>query len=386
MNAFVNKYNINIVNMIVTTANYKFKYPKIHTPKVCLSKEIERHKQHLYITNMVCKIFKKYNIKPKKNTLKVNVEKIICRFIISNLSEKICKVKDGLYHHHNNDVFFKQDISTIFIINKLQLDKIVKEINICKMFNLAIEKIKKYNDTSMKLIKTKNKNITYYSTKSSPKLSIPDIVKNKLLNRYLEYKENNTKKVIDFDEAVYMLLLRYYTFNSGNQQSGMPYEVRDKFKLINYDFECFASSLNHHLKYYCSMFYDIEKIFMSLGFFQNITYIKGCYMANPPYEINLLNKLVTKFIESCKSNEDIMFMFGLPDWERFGVKFDFLEKTKNSKFKKYEFKLPAYKYKWVNFMIPDSVVKIPSSYRFVLSNTKINKIKHHNYNKYWGTL
>lgn len=370
--------------MIVDNKYYKFKYPKIRVSNVSLAKEIERYNQHQKIRKNILSKFKKYKISPKKGNLKTNVNKVIYRFIISNLSQKILKLKDGLYHHNNNEEFFKKDISTIFKINEIQLKKLIKEINICSMFDKAIENISNCKNVKITLYKENKSKRLYLHTDISPKLYVPNIVKKKLKTRYLEYKKHN--KVISFDDAVYILLLRYHTLDSGNQQSGMPYLVRDKFKSLDYNFECFASSLNHHLKYYCSMFYDIEKIFMSLGFFQNITYIKGNYMANPPYELNLLNNLVDTVIKSCKSKQKITFMYGLPDWERFNAKFEFLEKTKNSKYKKYQFKLPPFKFTWVNFMEPDSVVKIPSSYRFVLSNEKIEKNKHHEINKYWGKL
>ena len=84
-------------------------------------------------------------------------------------------------------------------------------------------------------------------------------------------------------------MMRYNSLSSIGNQMGIPIDVKKKLKDCDVDFEGFASAFNHYCKYYCSMFYDIEKYFGSLGPYQNITYIKGIFMLNPPYEKNLLH-------------------------------------------------------------------------------------------------
>ena len=80
------------------------------------------------------------------------------------------------------------------------------------------------------------------------------------------------------------------------------------------------------------MFYDIEKHFGSFGSFYLIKYIKGFYIANPPYDDLLLNKMVNKFINNIsKSNEQLSFCYGLPNRGKYD-KFIPLEKTKKISF------------------------------------------------------
>jgi len=387
--------------MIVDTDLLNFKYIKIKTKPISLDAEIERYKQYSLIVKKVIRIFIKHKIKPKKNTLQNNVYKIISRFIISNLSvKKIKNLQDGLFHNYKSDESFRNDIKSIFIINDDKCDKLVKQINICKLFNRATRAIQSTKPTNAtndyKLEMDIGDEMIEYKLVGGiiQNLRIPVVVYEQLKNRYAEYCSVNKKdkfcQTNQLDNLVYILLLRYHTINSGAQQFGMPYSVRNKFQSIEFDFECFASTLNHYLKYYCSMFYDIEKYFMSLGPFQNIDYYRGRYMANPPYELDLLNGLVNKILYSIENSslkdKSLTFMFGLPDWERFNVEFDFINNVKKSKYKKYELKLPPYKYPWHNFMSPGSVVRIPSSYRMILSNEELPLDLIHEYNLYWSAI
>ena len=202
-------------------------------------------------------------------------------------------------------------------------------------------------------------------------LPIPKSVYEILKQRYSEYKAKYKHKY-KFDDLVYILLLRYNTFDSGGNQWGMPYVIREKFrKCIGFNFECFASALNHYYYYYCSAFYDIEKYFMSLGPFQNITYLRGAYMANPPYELHLLNSLVDTFERALTQHKSLVFMYGLPDWERYGNKVYFLDKSRESRYHKYHIKYDPYVWPWHDFM-SHAVMKIPASYRFVLANIDVD--------------
>ena len=49
---------------------------------------------------------------------------------------------------------------------------------------------------------------------------------------------------------------------------------------------------------YCSLFYDIDSKFGSFGNFNLIKYQKGFFIANPPYENELLEIMVNKFEDS----------------------------------------------------------------------------------------
>ncbi len=94
-------------------------------------------------------------------------------------------------------------------------------------------------------------------------------------------------------------------------------------------------------------------------------------MANPPYELHLLNSLVDAFERALAANKSLVFMYGLPDWERYGDKVYFLDKSRESQYHKYHIKYDPFVWPWHDFM-SHAVKKIPASYRFVLANVNFD--------------
>ena len=197
--------------------------------------------------------------------------------------------------------------------------------------------------------------------------TITDNLYNKLKRRFTEYKQK-VNHYYKLDDLIYCLLLRYHTLNSLGHQWGIPTNIKDQFTdNLHINFECFASSLNHYYKYYCSIFYDIEKYFMSIGYFQNVNYIKGFFMANPPYDIDLLHNMVNKFITSLdKSRENLSFIFGLPTW-KIDETYKLPLTVKNNKYCIYQIVFKDYQLLWYDF-IKEDFHRIPSSTRSVISN------------------
>jgi hypothetical protein len=340
-------------------------------------------------------------MKPKKRSLVDAVSRLMTDFIIYSRSGKITRMKDGFFHYEDADdatTTFAEYIADVFGASTEVAHQLAKQINIVGLFDSAIQRIadtrnskvkeyKKYDPARSKNVSSGSKNAlsgSHLLFESlgviKHRLTIPKSVYAILKRRYSEYKAKSKHKY-KFDDLVYMLLLRYNTFDSGGNQWGMPYAIREKFrKELGFNFECFASALNHYYYYYCSAFYDIEKYFMSLGPFQNITYRRGTYMANPPYEMHLLNSMVDTFERALTANKSLVFMYGLPDWERYGDKVYFLDKSRESPFHKYHIKYDPYVWPWHDFM-SHIVIKTPASYRFVLSNvdvdvTRVKKIIH----------
>jgi hypothetical protein len=360
----------------VNNNEYHFKYVDMKTPlKLSPSLELCREKEFLKIKWKFREILKKYNIEPKKRTLIGTASSILSRYIMYNHSHgKITQLKDGFFHYTTKNDVIAKDIEYVFknVSSKLAT-KIADELDINNLFKESVSKLKSQKLSKKKAYKKFNGEIVAFESLGviKHKLTIPKKIYKNLEKRYKEYKTVH-KHTHKFDDLVYMLLLRYNTVDSGGHQWGMPFAIREKFRKLGFNFECFASSMNHFYHYYCSMFYDIEKYFMSLGPFQNIEYIKGTYMANPPYELHLLNIIVKTFTKSLSGSKNLTFMYGLPDWERFGEKFYFIDESKRSKYHKWYIKFEPYKYPWHDFMSNDKVMRIPSSYRIVLSNHDID--------------
>jgi hypothetical protein len=366
----------------IKTPKYHFKYIDIKY-EVDIFPDIElcREFEFLKVKRKFRGILEKHKAKPKKGSLYLNADKILVRYIFNNYSMKFKKAKDGIFHSTKSDVI-TNDIVYVFSNISLQTATIISnELNIESMFKKAIKKLKK-----IKLSKTthyqKSSDIDSIAFKSlgliKHHFEIPKKIYERLQNRYDEYKVIKTHNYA-LDDLIYSLLLRYNTLSSGGHQWGMPFKIRDRFnKELDFGFECFASSFNHYYSYYCSMFYDIEKYFMSVGPFQNITYLRGNFMANPPYEITLLNTMVLTFNQALKSKEHVAFMYGIPDWTTsFNEKFKFIDDSKESEFYKGHIIMEPLSYSWHDFMNYNASQKIPQSFRYVLANYNINfsKIK-----------
>ena len=363
----------------VNTDNYEFLYPDIDYEINKISPEIEmvRHIEFNRIVVFIQDICKGYKLIPNKKSLEENIYSLLSRLIFSFFSEKHDKYTDSFFPFNDK---YEELFSTMFkytFKNNVNIEKALKKINLPLEFKKAIDQIKNYKITNIKFytVEKHPKYIMYKSKLQNFKLEfkLPINVYTKLKNNFLEYKKNNNH-FYELDYLIYCLLIRYNTLHSLGHQWGIPTnikdELRDKFKI---NFECFASSFNHYYKYYCSMFYDIEKYFMSIGYFQNVTYIKGFYIANPPYDNDLLAEMVNTFLYSLdKTDKKLSFMFGLPNWNKY-LDYKLPEITKNSKYFLYQKTFKDGEIKWYDFMT-NEYKRIPSSIRSVITNNK--NIKH----------
>jgi hypothetical protein len=117
-------------------------------------------------------------------------------------------------------------------------------------------------------------------------------------------------------------LLRYDTLGSEANQFVHNLDYKEMMrKAVGADFECFASMFNHYYSGYCSMFYDIEQFFGSVGSFFGLTMKKGCFHVNPPYDENLLDKMGKHIKANIKPG--VVINAALPKWDNFAVEDDF---------------------------------------------------------------
>jgi hypothetical protein len=387
--------------LTIDTDDYKFNFIDViyENNIVSINIEIYRWRQIKILKQHIKNIFIKYKVIPYKKGLDVNIENVIARVLFESFSKhKITHLQDGLFNIVPGSKSLYNDLKTTFMINNDTIsnqvcNNIINEINIDNFSILTIKKIKEMtkkimNDSSnmgkqtgmTHILEEKNNNPDMIpnfkiSNKSNFSITVDNIIisiskpiYNKLKSRYTDY---NNATYINCDEAIACLLLRYNSLGSDGNQMGIPIQVKDKFKKCGINFEGFASALNHYYKYYCSMFYDIEKYFGSLGPFQNIEYIRGTYLINPPYEKNLLDAMVAKMINSMdNSKEKLCFVFGTPTWSSYKeIKFHDVAMT--SKYYKRHYTFGDYEVPWYNFY-NDTYTKIPSSTRYIMANYYIN--------------
>lgn len=129
----------------------------------------------------------------------------------------------------------------------------------------------------------------------------------KTLEKYYSGEEK------DYEKDVICLVLRYLALGGfGNQWAIKSEEITE-----NVDLELFASAINHNFDTYCSLFYDVEKKFGSIGdYHEGIKRIKnGMYVvANPPYVESIIDDVSKLLLEKINDLDRIHVTMVLPSW------------------------------------------------------------------------
>jgi hypothetical protein len=193
-----------------------------------------------------------------------------------------------------------------------------KENDNTEYFQMKIQLFEKINDENIcKIIRN---------------IKISQIVYDKLKKKYDLHQVKFA--TMDFDTLIWCVLYRYITLGSHNHQLAVIPKVMSHFKdKINLNIECFASGVNHYLDHYCSLFYDIEKYFGSLGSFFDMKPIRGLFGFNPPYENYIMELGTKKILNHLKHSEEIGkplgFLITIPIWDKEGK--NIMEKDFKSK-------------------------------------------------------
>jgi hypothetical protein len=191
--------------------------------------------------------------------------------------------------------------------------------------NMSNYKIKK----SMISIK-KNKNSNIESTFYKLDITVYFIIKDKrllnILNNILIPTKIYDKLINSYtgpkgkvDEYLWAIVFRYQLLGSNNHQLAvLPNIMESMTKDYNLNFECFASSINSTYPRYCSIYYDLEKYFGSVGSFFNIVPIKGTFGFNPPYQKDIIELGINKLLKFLNSSQPLTFIITIPIWDNIG--------------------------------------------------------------------
>ena len=310
-----------------------------------------------------------------------NTLKDFCKYDtkIVNINEKINKV-----------------LSNLKVNYKHQLDLLAEyiKLDVCKQNNYKIKKI------MVNINKNKNLEATFYKLVITfnfiikdkrlinilNNIIIPIKIYDKLVNSY-----NGPKEKVD--EYLWAILFRYQLLGSNNHQLAvLPNIMESMSKDYNLNFECFASAINSTYPKYCSIYYDIEQYFGSVGSFFNITPIKGTFGFNPPYQKNIIEMGVNKLINILTTSQSLTFIITIPIWDNVGRNFmkehynnelekqnidygDFpiVNKIKESQYFKGLRMIPKEKFTYVdhNFELYKNKT-IQNTYVIILSNFDVN--------------
>ncbi|KAF6731720.1 Phosphorylated CTD-interacting factor 1 [Oryzias melastigma] len=155
-----------------------------------------------------------------------------------------------------------------------------------------------------------------------------------------------------FLSRVWCLLKRYQVmFGSSNNegtglQGALPVSVFEALnRQFGVSFECFASPLNCYFKQYCSAFPDIDGFFGSRGPFLTFSPVSGSFEANPPFCEELMDTMVTHFVELLEqSSEPLSFIVFIPEWR--DPVTPALSRMEESRFLRHQLSVPAYEHEY----------------------------------------
>lgn len=351
---------------IYNDGNYIFEYGNItYKNKYSPYLEYKRNRMWNGIIDYIIKVINNEGIilKSRNKRIRRILTNNLSMWVASNLLENN-NLLDPFFPHNakNNDSFIK---SFVFLggISYEKALGLFNKFNLVKLCNQKIKELSDMKDKKFKVIRDKNRLFFIYKNRKIV-VSCSDRLYKKLKS---QYKGNN------LNSDIFCVLMRYKTLMGNGHQFAMKTEFKDSLKKhYNIYFECFASAINCYYPMYCSLFYDIEKYFGSYGSFYLIKYIKGFYIANPPYDVYLLEKMVDKFISSIKNTDkNLSISYGLPNWGKY-EKFEPLEKTKSSKYLTYFNCIEDRKVEWYD--VKNNIkVRIPSHCRSVIQNEKGKK-------------
>lgn len=371
--------------------------------------EIIRYRLFQEMVEDFAKLLGKRNPKKRNRTTKEQITLILCSYIYrtSSMIDYSKPVEDGLFKLTSEELE-EENSSNEYITKQLQntftgdnMQAISRIFNIRKRFREASKNIGQKipqsgfagnNQEDMKTPYTilRKEKRTIYVSEGIKELEISNELYERLQEKMINYIQTTTLETQDLqsvnydvpplDDLVFMLLLRYKFLGESNNQSGMPRKIKNLFhEKMDVDFECMSSALNHHFSRYCSLFYDIEKYFMSCGPISNTYFHRGVFMSNPPYEEDLLSSMVDIFISSMDDVNEVSrepvtklcFIFGLPKWvEPPELEFyTMMRKLDSSMNKFYPTIGIEFSGKWEN-LVTGNIFSLPMvSYRCMIGNT-----------------
>ena len=235
--------------------------------------------------------------------------------------------------YNNDDKNYEEIIDNILNEFVIFFDKQIVILENYKKSGFYINQRSNYKVSKKEISQARNnKNITFYKFLINVNFGInneklENIINNILLplDVYNKLKENFTGNIKFIDDYIWSIIFRYQLLSSNNHQLGiLPSIINNMQHDYNLSFECFASSINCTLKNYCSIYYDLEKLFGSHGNFFNKNFIEGVYTFNPPYQKNIIDKGYLKIQyhldQANKNNKELTFILTIPVWDKEGQK------------------------------------------------------------------
>ena len=319
-----------------------------------------------------------------ENKLDIDINNILPRWIMLQFNNKTHYIDPILPYNGCDNTQLKKDLYIFSnkTLSETKINKIIKDLNLTDSFNKSIEELKvfiktefykcnlfeplfnithddnfytftlyflkkninKYSDFGVyitpSVIGTSEQNIKTHELLKFAEYKLHKNVFEKMFSKYELNKSNKLHKLKNdnFIKLVLCVILRYNSLESYNQQLAILPDL-NKFLHRKYgiDFELFGSSINHFYSNYCSLFYDLEKYLGSKGNFNLLTIKKGFYVANPPFDEEIMKNMANTLINTLKTTKDeLSFFITIPVWDNLEYgKFEAIEIIKKSPYLKH---------------------------------------------------
>jgi hypothetical protein len=332
----------------------------------------------------------KDNFIPLPNYPKITLSHIFPRWLMINSAHTFAQDPVLPTDTSLNNQQFIQDI--IYLYPKISDAEILIIIeyfdlqNNCKLILSKCNAFIKYFDDNYLITKSEQSYFTILTLTIHPlikiNLDLPHIHNVKiptLLYDKLKYRLH--------DALIYILILRYNTLDSSNQQlANNPMLYKDLKKSFGVNFELFASGLNCSYDNFCSLYPDVEQYLGSRGSFNNYEFNDDntFYVSNPPFDEEIVTNMALRLFDVLERNKALSIFITIPDeWTNFYG----LDLLKKSKYLTYFKHIPKNKAKYFNYST--NKIIYPCSVAFILLQNKngvkeINKKKLNNIiNKYY---
>ena len=233
------------------------------------------------------------------------------------------EILNGLYKYGNNyeirniwerfmlELGNKGSLYSKITINSPVVKKLINELN-----------EKKYEVDMVYIKDFINKINTFVKKKEAQKYDIELVYTNDTIiissnNNIFKVKPYTINVLKDYsDDIVIPMVVRYLTSSTGSLQWAVP-KIQYDYLYDNYNvrYEGFASPLNSRLMgrpnaKFCSLYYDTDKHFGSMGSFFGKKMRKGNWAVNPPYIETIMENAAKKCVKEVNS----MIFFTMPYW------------------------------------------------------------------------
>jgi hypothetical protein len=149
----------------------------------------------------------------------------------------------------------------------------------------------------------------------------PILINSSYKNEFISLSYENIKFSIylpDYDEKyknyIFAALLRYDILSFlNNMSTAVKPSIYEELKKHGTKVELFGSFFNKYLPYYFGLFYDLEYHFGCIGNIFTAKLIRGNFVANPPFDIKVMNKFFIFLKENLDKNS-IEVYITIPLW------------------------------------------------------------------------